>query len=569
VSARARARLARALQSASDGGDVLAWLNGFVALYRQTDDEERRRALLDELIQATKTLRSQHCSRVGRLKISERVDRVLGPVLEEHITSAETDPAQLLRLAEAGRARMLLDLMAGRFVEPEGDDRDAIQEIEQRALGFGRDTQDGLVWDELRLASELPIADKPRTVTPVADAENAYREAAAGFVGVAPLATLAQLQQSLVPGEVLLEYVIPFHPLHPAKVPAVVVVTATDATLVPLPVERVGPGSGFTGRITTDDHAPLDASPLGELVMSMRTAVQRGADDEATGLLRMLDELLLQPIRDLGVGLESASSLVVVPHRLLHPIPWAALTDQGGHRLIEACALTLAPSGSAWVTCRQRARRHPETALVLADPQLAYAGHDALPSARDEASRVKKSLTRDGITVDVRCGVQARGQDVALLGDPSHPAPDILHFATHGDFPGNDAMDEHRVLLARSQRHPGPITARDIRRLDLRATSLVVLSVCDGGLYKFAAGDEPLGLIPAFLAAGAKTVIGTLWQVGDDAGRDLVSRVFDHLLAKGPAGAMRAAILELSHDASVPIRDWASFTCAGDGSLPD
>jgi CHAT domain-containing protein len=79
----------------------------------------------------------------------------------------------------------------------------------------------------------------------------------------------------------------------------------------------------------------------------------------------------------------------------------------------------------------------------------------------------------------------------------------------------------------------GLLTAADVAGLDLLDTELVVLSACDTGLGEVLIGEGVFGLRRAFIVAGAKTLVMSLWKVPDLATAFLMDRFYDNLLTHG------------------------------------
>ena len=112
----------------------------------------------------------------------------------------------------------------------------------------------------------------------------------------------------------------------------------------------------------------------------------------------------------------------------------------------------------------------------------------------------------------------------------------------------------------------GVLHGYEIERLRLRA-ELVVLSACETGRGNPRGSDGVLALDRSFLAAGASTVVSSLWPVGDEATAKLMTS-FYALLAKGiPADvAMARAMNKLRRQAEhADVTSWAAFRVVGTG----
>jgi hypothetical protein len=115
----------------------------------------------------------------------------------------------------------------------------------------------------------------------------------------------------------------------------------------------------------------------------------------------------------------------------------------------------------------------------------------------------------------------------------------------------------------------GILTAEDVSGLDLLGTELVVLSACDTGLGAVRSGEGVFGLRRAFILAGARTLIVSLWKVPDEETKILMTDLYRRLLAGTPrADALRQSQLAMKARNPSPFF-WGAFICIGDpGPLP-
>ncbi len=119
-------------------------------------------------------------------------------------------------------------------------------------------------------------------------------------------------------------------------------------------------------------------------------------------------------------------------------------------------------------------------------------------------------------------------------------SPGLVHIASHGFFArerkeNQDPMLQGGVVLAGANHggdslEDGILTALEARELQLEKTEIVVLSACETGLGKVKNGEGVYGLQRAFLEAGARSLIMSLWKVNDDATQELMVSFYKHWL---------------------------------------
>jgi len=142
------------------------------------------------------------------------------------------------------------------------------------------------------------------------------------------------------------------------------------------------------------------------------------------------------------------------------------------------------------------------------------------------------------------------------------PGSPLIHLAAHGRM-RLDAPHFSSVLLA-----DGQFNALDAFQLDVKECELVTLSGCETGKALIGGGDEQLGLGRAFLAAGAKSLVMSLWPVEDTTTNVFMQHFYLGLLnCKTRAEALRDAQCHLLHHQSPTYAHpyfWAAFRLVGE-----
>ena len=231
---------------------------------------------------------------------------------------------------------------------------------------------------------------------------------------------------------------------------------------------------------------------------------------------------------------------VVVPHGVLHYLPFAALHDGERHE-VERRELCRAPSAAVLLRCLQRSTTRFERALVLGHADV------RLPLVRAELRAVAARFADARLLQDGAAGADALR---------AAPAIDLLHIACHAHF-RHDSPRFSALHLA-----DGAFTVRDAAQLRLPC-ALVTLSACETGVSAVIPGDELIGLTHAFIAAGAARVLASLWTVQDEATVGFMERFYDRLRAGlAPARALREVQLETLREQPHPYL-WAAFVLHG------
>jgi CHAT domain-containing protein len=158
-----------------------------------------------------------------------------------------------------------------------------------------------------------------------------------------------------------------------------------------------------------------------------------------------------------------------------------------------------------------------------------------------------------------------------LAGGKAAGVP-LLHFSTHAAVDGMDP-NRSRILFTPERGKKGSeyLFWREVQALPLAGLELVTLSSCDTEGGKLVRGEGIQSFSRAFLSAGAKSTVTTLWRVADGPTADFMQRFYQHLArGESKAEALRAVKLIFLHSGTELAQPayWAAFVLNGDGRLP-
>ena len=279
-----------------------------------------------------------------------------------------------------------------------------------------------------------------------------------------------------------------------------------------------------------------------------------------TNPLRRLYDVIISPIKDLINGDE----LIFVPEGPLCLAPYAAFMDSNSKYLSESFKIRVIPSLTSLKLIRDCLPDYHKKcgALLVGDPcleQVRYCGLklEQLPFAKTEVQMIGKILN----TVPLTGKEATKAQVLRKLSSVA-----LVHIAAHG------RMETGEIALAPNPTRASQIlveedfllTMSDVMRVQMRA-GLVVLSCCHSGRGEIKA-EGVVGIARAFLGAGARSVLVSLWAIDDEATMEFMKSFYLHL-AEG-----RSSIESLNRAMSClresekfsEVKHWASFTLIGD-----
>ncbi len=446
-------------------------------------------------------------------------------LIAEHSGNA----AKAFAILEQVRGRVMTDLlMSGAKTSPEAvaaEHNIAGLRLKLMAAHSDRDIE--------QLRDAIFLAEQSRSITPEISILKAKEH---------QTVTLVQLQSSLSPSEAVLEYVVD----DPASY--CLVITRENYRIAKLP------GKGAI--------SPAVTAYLKEV------KAKRAARTEA----RKLFELLLEPIPEA----QSKEELVIVRDGQLHLVPFDALINRHDRYVVESQTVVYAPSATSFFLLRTADRPKEANQGLLAVGGVPY-GHSNLketavtrgygdqrlsdlPSSADEARAAVEALPN-------RFNSLLVGNKATETEFKRATRHRMFHLAVHAI--ANEARPDRAALVLLSDPingEDGFLQTSEVVQLPLNA-DLVVLSACDTAVGPVQGEEGVETLSRAFLLAGARTVVSTLWSIDDDTTLYLMKGFYAQLARKKSVPYALRIVKKRMLSTFGPTKAlpyyWAGFTVEG------
>ena len=452
----------------------------------------------------------------------EIADAARGRALVEHLATARAALASNSAPALFVDAEVLASRIDSLVTRLEAADRAGVKErgIEEQVAR--RDLADRLARVRTEYEAKLARANSGD------DAE---------LLGLTTVGT-PRVQSSLREHEALLDYLLTHDTL------LTFVVTADRVTVV---------------RSAVREEDVIARARIVRELLGVRTATANGAP-----AAEALYDLLIAPVRQTA-ALTGVERLVIVPHEALAYVPFAALRDRStGRMLVQQYVLSYLPSAAALPILRGRSTVMQQGSGATDGPEsVALAPFSAeLPASASEARRFGERVPN--ATTRLGGAATERALRTALA------AGGVVHVATHAELNVRNPMFSQIRLAPGKGRNDddGRLEVYEIFGMHVRSP-LVFLSGCETGAGSawssgFQRGEDYATLARAFLYAGARNVIATLWPIEDNGAAELAGRFYAYRRETDDADALARAQREMLQDSRFrsPYY-WAGYQLSG------
>ena len=279
--------------------------------------------------------------------------------------------------------------------------------------------------------------------------------------------------------------------------------------------------------INLDVSLDCDEDIIFDSEKSSRKPTDRFVNLTAHEILKNTFQFMIHPVKDLFIG----NKLIIVPDKSLFFVPFSSLIDQHGCYLSQSCSIQITPSLHS-LKASMKKPRDPKLgiALFVGNPtvgKISLNGESFTPSDLPSAAKEVESVSK----LFKACPLLGRNAQKQVVLEHLDKAS-IIHIAAHGEVNAGEIMlAPSRSKLETTSSFPTQesflLTQQDIMNISVKAR-LVVLCCCHTGQGKVTS-EGVIGPTRAFLAAGARSVLATLWPINDSATKEFMEKFYEEL----------------------------------------
>jgi CHAT domain-containing protein len=465
------------------------------------------------------------------------------------------DVREAFRVLERVRGRTLARALADRKASPAALESEQTASLEAAVAGL-----------QTRLMQNSSAAEREQLEDKLVEYERRLglartREGAANARLPTQPAPLKIVQGDLKQGEVLLEYVL----------------DEPDSYCVSISHQ------GAFVRVL-----PTGRREIENLAQRYIDQIRREASDAEVS--KQLYRQLLKPIPEIS----SADRVLIVPDGILHLLPFEALQDDRGQYFLKSHTISYVPSGTILDTLRRGQKHETAPNPLLAVGDVAYENQGDVGKRLATPASVRGRIQRgiadlSGIALSDLPQTREEVEEIGRIAGPKavillakdatetafkkEPLDQfrVLHLAVHG-FADTQYPERSALVLGTDPKSTddGLLQVREIIRFRLNA-ELTTLSACDTGVGKLQGQEGISNLVEAFLVAGSKSVVASLWNADDTSASALMERFYRRLAqGENTSSAMRNAKLDLlaTYGDQLSPFYWAAFITVGETSTP-
>ena len=314
-------------------------------------------------------------------------------------------------------------------------------------------------------------------------------------------------------------------------------------------------------------RVPAGDATVGLAAQLTRLITARATGNEITTASARLRDLLITPFES---RIPTGSTLIIVPDKWLHFVPFAALFDaRHSTFLVQSYRIGVAPSVQLFADAVVRASAlgsGESSVLAVGNPAFDRSVYNlpSLTGAEQEARDVARRYPGARLLVGTHATRRAFLEQARTAS--------LIHFAGHGVI-STDAPLLSQLVLAPDQAAgaSGALYAKDLFDLSLPVTRLAILSGCRTADGALSGTEGASSLARALSAAGVPAVIAGLWSVEDRSTEAFFADFHADLSRHHDPGAslQRTQIQWIERgDPWATAHTWAAFQLFGATSRP-